>query len=562
MKKSKFLAAVLFSTVFIFANTAHAAGSLVTREATNLDGNFQTKITLSFDLPTASEIIDVVVVADTALKGLGMANDAYANIADFAAQLNSSDYIKKANIALVLYGLGSETIFGLTDAATIDDDFISGKISASATWISDHSFGSNVQSGVERAKAILDASTTGSTKNNRHLVLLTDGSATLYNNADGVSASVVFKGGGTTLMPMSNMDSNGDVGSTSRPTTSTTLFAENDEDYGYAFDDLFARGSEIESIAAKAYKYQKSSYTAEEKAEINELAAANNVSIFTEAQVNDLSQYPFTSTEIGAYMGAKALKTAADAGYGIHTIGYLYEWAFEDDGSFCLKYIAIPSRGFVEWTYRLGDLHFHESKTVTAAQFADDFEEITNEIYEKLPLLTITDEIGYGTYEDGTPYNFDFVNNADQISATIDGVELEKESALGGIIYKFSDDTHILLLVHSPEIEGSDSVESIEIQVAPSKQAKKVVITYYEELQEETRKTTDGEYKNLNASNRSKVLMGDEVIQELDPVTVSYSIGDVQNPKTDDDIMFIVIPTVAVLGFAGIVARRQFIRRH
>ena len=556
MKKSKFLAAVLFSALFIFANTAHAA-SLVTREATNLDENYQTKITLSFDLPAADEIIDVVVVADTALNGLGMANDAYTNIANFAAQLNASDYIKKANIALVLYGLGSETIFGLTDAAAVNGDFISGRLAANEEWIEDHSFGSNVQNGIERAKAILDASTTGSTKNNRHLVLLTDGSATLYNNADGVSASVVFKGSETNLLPMSNMDSNGDVGSTSRPTTSTTLFDANDEDYANTFAAMFARGSEIEPIAAKAYKYQKSTYTSAEIADITGLAAANNVSIFTEAQVNDLSQYPFTSTEIGAYMGAKALKSVADAGYGVHTIGYLYEWAFEDDGSFCLKYIAIPSRGFVEWTYRLGDLHFHKSKTITAAQFAADFEEITNEIYEELPLLTINDEIGYGTYDDGTPYNFDFVNNADQISVTVDGVELDKEAFLGGMLYRFTSGSHLLVLVHNPEMEGDDeSVESVEIQVAPSKQAKKVVITYYEELQEATRKTADGEYKNLNASNRSQVLMGDEVVEELDPVTVSYRIGNVPNPKTDDDIMYLVIPSVVVLGFAGIVARR------
>ena len=552
MKKSKFLAAILFSTLFIFANTAHAA-SLVTREATNLDENYQTKITLSFDLPTAPDKdVDVVIVADTALAGLGMANDVYAQVEEIAHQLDILTGSKKANISLVLYGMGAQTIFGLTDAASVTGDFITTKLAANASWIDDHSFGSNVQSGVEAGKAILDASTTGTAKANRHMILLTDGSATLYNNADGVSASVVFRGSGTDLKPMSNMDSNGDVGSMSRPTTSTTLFVENDEDYADTFDAMFARGSEIEAIAAKAYKFSFE-YTNQDKTDILNLAAANNVSIYTEAQVNDLSQYPFTSTEIGSYMGAKALKSVADAGYSVHTIGYFYEWAFEDDGSFCLKYLAIPSRGFVEWTETLGDLYFHESKTVSAADFASDFEDIAGNMFGAAPLYSIQDEIGYGTYADGSAYDFNFINDLDKISISVEGVELEKEKTDDNL-YMFSHGEYLFSLLYQPA--DGDAKEAIAIITQPSALMGKVVVTYYEELAEETRKTESGVYDNLNASNRSVVLMGDEVIEELDPITVSYEIGGPANPKTDDDIMYLVIPSVVVLGFAGIVARR------
>ena len=559
MNKSKFLAAILFSTVFIFANSAYAADSLIKREATNLDENYQTKVTLTFNLPTAEDkAVDVVVVADTALKELGMANDVYAKVADFAHQLDTLTGSKKANIALVLYGLGSETVFGLTDAASVTGDFVTAKITEKTSWINSHSFGANVQSGVERGKAILDASTTGTAKKDRHIILLTDGSATLYNNADGVSASVVYNGGGSNLYPMSNMDSNGDVGSTSRATTSTTLFAANDEDYAETFDAMFARGSEIEAIAAKAYKYQKSQYTAEEKAEIAELIAANNVSVFTGSQVNDLEQYPFTSTEIGAYMGAKALKAAADAGYGVHTIGYLYEWGFEDDGSFCLKLIAIPSRGFVEWTGNLGDLYFHESKTVTPDQFTSDFAEIADGMFDAAPLFVIQDEIGYGTYEDGTPYNFNFVDDLDKMSITVDGVALAKTKTEDGL-YGFANDDYEFILMHQEE--NGEAKEAIGILSQLSNLTGKVVITYYEELTPETRKTEPGEYLNLNASNRSLVYQGEQLLEELEPISVAYTVGAQSNPKTDDDIMFIVIPAVVVLGFAGIVARRELMQR-
>ncbi len=557
MKKRNILFAILFSTIFIFANTAQAA-SFVTREATNLDENFQTKITLSFNLPTAPDkAVDVAIVADTALKGLGMANDVYQQVEEIAHQLDVATGTEKANIALVLYGIGSETIFDLTDAASVTGDFINAKLAEKASWISSHSFGSNVQSGVEAGKAILDASTTGTEKANRHLILLTDGSATLYNNADGVSASVVFHGSNNDFKPMSNMDSNGDVGSTSRPTTSTTLFAENDEDYAATFDALFARGSEIEAIAAKAYKYEHSNYTAEEKAEIADLISTNSVSHFTEAQVNDLTQYPFTSTEIGSYMGAKALKSVADAGYGVHTIGYLYEWGFEDDGSFCLKLIAIPSRGFVEWTDSIGTLYFHDSKTISAVDLANDFEDIAESMFGAAPLFVIADEMGYGTYDDGDPYKFNFVNDLDKISVTVDGVALEK-TVLDEDLYQFSNDELSFLFIHDPEDE--DNTEAVGIMTQLSSLTGKVVVEYYEVLTEESRKTEPGEYLNLHAQNRSEARMGETVIEEIAPAIVSYVINP-KNPNTDDDIMFIVIPSIAVLGFAGLVARRQLIRR-
>ena len=558
MKKSKFLAAVLFSTLFIFANASAAMASLVTREASDLDENFQTKITLSFDMPSVpDQAVDVVFVADTATKNF--VSDLYSSLANMAANLDTLTGSEKAHVALVLYGRGSHTMFGLTDAATVDSAFITSALATedNAAWLSGYSFGADLQSGVERAKSILDASTTGTTKANRHIVLLTDGSATLYNNADGDAASVVFYGSSNDLKPMSNMDSNGDVGNPNRNTTSVNLLADAGGDYAEAFDGLFARGSEIEAIAAKAYKYVKSNYTAEEKADITAKIADNSVSYFTEANVNDLSVYPFTSTEIGAYMGAKALKAAADAGYGIHTIGYLYEWGWEDNGEdYILKLLAIPSRGMVEWTDSLGELYFHQSKTISGADLADDLAEIANGMFGAAPIFGIQDEIGYGTYEDETPYNFNFINDLAKISITVDGVALEK-TQISDKVYEFKQGDYDFLFVYQEE--DGEAKEAVAVITQTSALSGKVIVNYYEELTPETRKTEIGEYSNLKASNRSQVYVGDDVVEELDPVTVSYTIGS--NPKTADDIMYIVIPVVCVLGFGGIVARREFARR-
>ena len=557
MKKSKFLVAVLFSTVFIFANTVHAA-SLVTREASDLDENFQTKITLSFDVPsTPDQAVDVVFVADTATKNF--AGNLYSNLATMAGTLDLYTGTQKAHVALVLYGRGSHTMFGLTDAATVDNAFITSALASedNAAWLSGYSFGADLQSGVERAKSILDASTTGTTKANRHIVLLTDGSATLYNNADGDPASVVFYGNATDLKPMSNMDANGDVGSPSRATTSTNLLDEAGGDYAEAFDGLFARGSEIEAIAAKAYKYVNSNYTADEKADITAKIADNSVAYYTSAQVNNVADYPFISTEIGAYMGAKALKAAKDAGYGIHTIGYLYEWGWEDNCTdYILKLLAVPSRGMVEWTENLGKLYFHKTKTISADALADDLEAIADSMFGAAPIFGIQDEIGYGSYEDETPYNFNFVNDLDKISITIDGVELDKEK-ISDNVYEFKRGEYDFLFVYQEE--DGEAKEAVAVMTRTSALGGQAVVNYYEELTPETRKTEIGEYSNLKASNRSQVYLGDDVVEELDPATVSYTVGG--NPKTSDDIMYIIIPMVCVLGFGGIVARREFARR-
>ena len=558
MKKSKFLASVLFSAAIITSNSV-SAGSLYSRVATDLDENFQTKITLSFDLPTAEDKdVDVVFLAETGTKNF--VGDLYANIATVSARLNELTGSKKANIALVLYGRGSQTIFGLTDAASVNSDFITSalELKANKDWLKDYSFGADLQSGVERAKAILDASTTGAKVSDRHIVVLTDGSATLYNNADGVPANVVFYGSASDLKPMSNMDSNGDVGNPGRNSTSVNLLEAAQGDYAEAFDGLYDRGSEIEVIAAKAYPYVASNYTAEEKADITTKIADNSVSYFTEADVNDITKYPFTSTEIGAYMGAKALDAAADAGYGIHTVGYLYEWGWEDNGEdYILRLIAIPSRGMVEWTDNLGDLYFHQSKTISSADLAEDFNDIAEGMFDTSPLFTVADEVGYGTYADGTPYDFNFVNNLDKISISVDGVELPKEKVSDNF-YSFQNDDYQFVFIYEPE-EG-EYKEAVGFMIRLGKTGR-VVVSYYEELSEDTRKTEPGEYADLNASNRSEVRMGEQVVAELEPVAVSYTVGGPSNPKTADDIMFIVIPSVVVLGFAGIVARRELIRR-
>ena len=210
----------------------------------------------------------------------------------------------------------------------------------------------------------------------------------------------------------------------------------------------------------------------------------------------------------------------------------------------------------VEWTENLGELYFHETKTISSADLASDFETIADNMFGAAPIFGIQDEIGYGTYEDETPYDFNFINDLAKISISIDGVALEKEQ-ISDNVYEFKHGDYDFLFVYQEE--GADTKEAVAVITRTSALGGKIQVSYYEELTPETRKTEIGEYANLKASNRSQVYFDDDVVEELDPLTVSYAVGG--NPKTDDDIMFIVIPSVVVLGFAGIVGRRELARR-
>jgi hypothetical protein len=144
------------------------------------------------------------------------------------------------------------------------------------------------------------------------------------------------------------------------------------------------------------------------------------------------------------------------------------------------------------------------------------------------------------------------------MSITVDGVALTKTKADDNL-YGFANDDYEFILMYQED--DGEAKEAVGIMTQLSNLTGKVVITYYEELTPETRKTEPGEYTNLNASNRSLVYQDEQLLEELEPISVAYIIGAQSNPKTDDDIMFIVIPTVVVLGFAGIVARRELMQR-
>ena len=526
MKKKIFtLSTSLLLSIVLFGSQAFAVSKVTFDTPTDFDSNFNTTVTMTLDGDIRQSVTtDIVFVADINYLKLNSSQALIDSMKSFASTLDNSGDVD-ANIALVLYGNASKMIFDLTSVHDIVDNTVEQKIEESLSWINSHGVGSNIQSGVLEGHKILDNSATGSQKINRHLVLITDGSATSYNNADGVSSTSVFKGSGMYL-PLGNMDSNGDVGKASRETKMVKYFNETGGDYAAAFAKLYAEGSQIEQYAARGYEYPgKANYSSEQINRLRELDAAGQLTTYSVSDVNNIEKYPYTNTEIGAYMGAKALSDVAQD-YTVHTIGYLYEWGFNDDNSFLLKLIALPSRGFVEWAKQLGDLYFEESKTISTEKMSELFNTIDDKLEELVSEVSVTSEIGSGVLEDGKPYEFEFVNDIEKIAVSLDGEELEKSiDENGNYVFKKDGETYFTLEL-TPKTSDKNATFKFNVvhSVTGTVKLKYTLALADENIPE------DGEFvdmKNLKINNSTVYRSQSGEISVIETPSISYTNGTV-----------------------------------
>ena len=190
------------------------------------------------------------------------------------------------------------------------------------------------------------------------------------------------------------------------------------------------------------------------------------------------------------------------------------------------------------------------------------FEDIQNDIFYLLDAgSSVVDVIGYGTDNAGNEYNFDFVDNLDNLKITVGGNELDEEDIIDPQFndpyvtsaYGFSDpasgrDGYDFVLKYYQKGQDGNSDECFvwEINVPVSNFAP-VQLTYTVKLTNpQTAEGTYGEY-DANGENGSTSLYtnkeatlypvdsnGDSGVPENFPKpTVSYTVGGNDNPGTD-----------------------------
>ena len=191
-----------------------------------------------------------------------------------------------------------------------------------------------------------------------------------------------------------------------------------------------------------------------------------------------------------------------------------------------------------------------------------NFSDIQNDIFYLLDAdSSVVDVIGYGTDNAGNEYNFDFVDNLDNLKITVGGNELDKEDIIDPQFndpyvtsaYGFYDpasgrDGYDFVLKYYQKGQDGNSDECFvwEINVPVSNFAP-VQLTYTVKLTNpQTAEGTYGEY-DANGENGSTSLYtnkeatlypvdsnGDSGVPENFPKpTVSYTVGGNDNPGTD-----------------------------
>ena len=458
---------LLLTFVIVFSLFIKVDASLTkSKSASKLDKDYNTKITLNLnDKPKEVITKDIVIVFD--VGSLGNFGDSFKEeVYNFINSLKS-DATLKAYVSMVGYGAGSEVIFPLTEAKDITGvDYISSKIAEHNSFISASGDRDIIEAGIKSAKNILDNSSTGSDKSNRHVILFTDEAPYNYLNADGKPSVAVYKQTATLYSNMNNMDSNGDVVSVNRENKLIKYLGENNNDYKKAFAKLFEEYDAVHALSQKGNEYDSL-----DPATVEAKKAAGKIIVYDNTvNYNSLDEYPYTTIEIGTVEAAKALTDVKEEGYNIYTIGYRYMWGYQDDGvHFYYPNLAHVSYAFEMWTKTVGENYIFTKKTLTSEDINSSLSSIKtamNKTVEKNSYLV--DEMDFGKLKDGTDYNFDLVNDLNKMDIAINGTKLDKVKIANNKygFGKIDDTNYKVVLSYFPEGEtGVSSNESIKIDI-------------------------------------------------------------------------------------------------
>ena len=480
------------------------------KTATPLNANYESDVTLS--LPSAEEQLesDVVFVLDKSSCATEVTDSALEMLADLNASIKNSGAI--VNVGVVQFAGRATTacpLTPLTEEAIAED----GKIykAFSEQKIKD---GTNIQAGLLEAQKILAAHTDVS-NNRKYVVLVTDGLSYLFLDGDEVKS--VYNA----------IDADGQ-----RVWCSLSAWSVAN---GFGDGSYEIPGGDWDTYFA---------------------TIKNNVA-------KDGDQYVHNFDEYGSMcdngipptyvpMGSDSMDHALSLDRAIYEANKVYE-SMEASGYHCYAvYKAEPG------SKPVGDAFVQE---LNNGQILD-FDDIQNDIFYLLDAdSSVVDVIGYGTDNAGNKYNFDFVDNRDNLKITVGGNELDKEDIIDPQFndpyvtsaYGFYDpasgrDGYDFVLKYYQKGQDGNSDECFvwEINVPVSNFAP-VQLTYTVKLTNpQTAEGTYGEY-DANGENGSTSLYtnkeatlypvdsnGDSGVPENFPKpTVSYTVGGNDNPGTD-----------------------------
>ena len=477
------------------------------KTATNLDTNYESKVTLSLPAAETTPVTDVVFVLDRS-SSAGSARQEISDMMDNLLEItNHSDAV--INIGVVNFWYKADSGIALT--ALTDDSIASIK----AAIMENNLSGTNIEAGIDAAVAMLDASTTPD--ENQYMVLVTDGISHSWNGPDG--------------SPMTTWGQGNADGTVIHGGTSPYIYFDTDKP---AFDTVYKTSASDEKLS-DIYDVPVFDENG------NELTNADIGDKYI--KVDEYAKY-YSSVEKGIYQAAHAYAQAASKYKCIN----LY-WNVSDD--------YLLATEFMEWTAPQGKC-YNITDNLSGA-FDDVERDIT---YVVDAGSSVIDVIGEGTDNMGNNYNFDFV---DIDSLTVGNETLAVHHQEGSNVYFFGDEKdgmYPFVLTYYPNGLGVSAMSAEQETVVagelfvweinvPITVDRPVQLTYTVKLINP--QTADGTYGQYDAdgsehyeglcTNNSAVLFpvdsnGNVGEKEVFPKpTVSYTVdnGKPVNPPADPE---------------------------
>ena len=487
------------------------------KTATNLDANYNSEVTLS--LPSAQEqlVSDVVFVLDKSTS-TDVTNQINNMLEDLSVQVEETgasvkvgivSFNKTATVQQELTPLTSDTLIEIQEAIN------------NLPPIS----GTNMNAGLLAGKKLLDQDTDVDASR-KYLIVVSDGISYYY--CKGTDYETAY-----TISSLNGGD-DGNGNKNCQPNSGASCF---EIKYGAAsisnWSDWYADMPGLLSSEYSTYEYN-----------VDDPDLPSTTDLDSEGAIPyaERQNYPI-NVDISLYNSYNLYQDMMEAGY------HCYSVFSEEDG------------GGTSYAFGPAFMKFMGGSTYLEAG-EDAFSNIQNDIFYLLDAgSSVVDVIGYGTDNAGNEYNFDFVDNLDNLKITVGGNELDKEDIIDPQFndpyvtsaYGFSDpasgrDGYDFVLKYYQKGQDGNSDECFvwEINVPVSNFAP-VQLTYTVKLTNpQTAEGTYGEY-DANGENGSTSLYtnkeatlypvdsnGDSGVPENFPKpTVSYTVGGNDNPGTD-----------------------------
>ena len=497
------IATIVFAVVLVFSLSATAPlsayaadGSLnisLDKSASALDDNNQSKVSLEFTGDTDKTYSDVVFVFDKSTS-VDVRDAAIAMVDELLTRAGDN----KIKVGVVVFNKTASCIYNLTELNQSSVADIKAALQATP------SSGTNIDAGLQAGKAMLDADQSVAA-NAKHLVLVTDGVTYLYGTGE------------TPQSIYSESASNGEESinagndlseSFNSPITKLQSTGEWFGTYGSQIDD---------AINEFGHDYLAGQYKADTSGKQYDSTYTN--AGFDEGDYvpgETVQGYP-TANDAAVYKAMSAWKSITDAGYNAYAFASskyqaTYPWA--------AQYVSTLSD--------LGGVSGMVPENTDGM-----FDAVKSEmLYALGEGSTVTDTMGSGTTDQGELYNFDFVNDLDKISITVDGVVLQG-SQIDENTYQFgsANDNDQFELVYDP------SADAFTLYINTPIAGNDVVVSYYVDLVQAP--TIAGEYQ-LNTNNSAVLDPAGDTLKsaEFPKPTVEYTVEKVEEvvkPSTPDN---------------------------